>query len=537
MPSFFSRHRKGVSLAAIAVALAGVYGLRKAQYLAADPTGEKSDCAPAPQGIDDTRPDLAKVRAIKPLEGVTWSQMGGSINDVTCLNKTDIFGIVEVKSVEDIGKVLAFARDNGLTVTAAGVRHSMGGQAFRKGGVVLDMRRFNAIRVNADAKTVTVQPGATWHDIQNVLHPRFAVKAMQSTDIFTVGGSISVNAHGMDHQSGAMARSIRAMRVMLADGSVQDVSRERNRELFDLVVGGYGLFGIILEAELDIVDNAIYRTGRRTLDYKDFPAVFAREIAPDKNIALMYGHLSTAPSSFLREMLIYTYTKADDANVARKDLGDIAGIRMRRLVFNLSKKGGFFQELKWFSEKHIEHRMENCTVTRTRAIGSGEACLVNRNDPMHDSVPYLRNALRNDTDILHEYFVPRERLAPFIDEMREVLLANKTNLLNASVRVVDQEDNFLTYAPRPSFSVVLYINQTADDEGNAKMRKLTQELIDLTQRHGGRYFLPYQLYASAEQLKAAYPQVRDFFAARKKYDPAGVFSNTFAQKYAAALER
>jgi len=31
---------------------------------------------------------------------------------------------------------------------------------------------------------------------------------MQSTDIFSVGGSISVNAHGMDHQAGALAKSI-----------------------------------------------------------------------------------------------------------------------------------------------------------------------------------------------------------------------------------------------------------------------------------------------------------------------------------------
>ena len=40
--------------------------------------------------------------------------------------------------------------------------------------------------------------------------PRYAVQAMQSTDIFTVGGSISVNAHGMDHQAGAMAKSMRS---------------------------------------------------------------------------------------------------------------------------------------------------------------------------------------------------------------------------------------------------------------------------------------------------------------------------------------
>src|ERR1700720_2501869 len=136
----------------------------------------------------------------------------------------------------------------------------MGGQAFRKGGVVLDMRSFNRITLNQAGRRVPVQPGGTWHDIQIALHPRFAVRALQSTDIFSVGGSISVNAHGMVHQAGALAKSIKSMRVMLADGSLRTVSPTENRELFDLVVGGYGLFGVIVEAELDIADNLVYQT-------------------------------------------------------------------------------------------------------------------------------------------------------------------------------------------------------------------------------------------------------------------------------------
>lgn len=131
--------------------------------------------------------------------------------------------------------------------------------------------------------------------------------------------------------------------------------------------------------------------------------------------------------------------------------------------------------MKWLSEKHIEHRMETCTVTRAQAIGSAEACLVSRNDPMHDSVPYLRNSLPNDTDILHEYFIPRSQFVSFVDGMRKVLTDNKTNLLNASVRIVHQEGNFLTYSPEPAFSLVLYINQSTDEEGNRRMKKATEE--------------------------------------------------------------
>ena len=170
LKNFIRRHKAGVSLIALAIMAAGVFGVRKASVLAADPVGEKS-CAIASQAGDDAT-HVEQLRVIPPLAGVTWSQLGGSINDASCLNKTDIYGIVEVHSVDDIARTLAFAREHKLTVSPAGVRHSMGGQAFRKGGIVLDLRGFSAITLNETARTVTVQPGATWHDIQKISAPK-----------------------------------------------------------------------------------------------------------------------------------------------------------------------------------------------------------------------------------------------------------------------------------------------------------------------------------------------------------------------------
>ena len=139
-----------------------------------------------------------------PASELPWAQKGGTINDASCLNQTPVYGIVQVTSVEDIRNALHFARSNQLKVSIAGVRHSMGGHAFFKNALVLDMTNFNSMVLDEQSKVLTVQSGATWHAIQNLLHPTYAVKAMQSTDIFTVGGSISVNAHGMDHQAGSV---------------------------------------------------------------------------------------------------------------------------------------------------------------------------------------------------------------------------------------------------------------------------------------------------------------------------------------------
>jgi len=283
-----------------------------------------------------------------------------------------------------------------------------------------------------------------------------------------------------------------------------------------------------------VVPNDVYRSERQIIDYRDFPKAYAA-LAADPAVGLTYAHLSTAPGSLLTETLVYAYRmNPSDQGLTRAPLGEISSTKLRRLTVNLAKRNDFFRGAKWWIEKNLEHRFETCTITRAQAQGSGEACLVSRNDPMHDSVPYLRDNLKGETDILHEYFVPRAKLVPFIDDMRTLFRAQDANLVNASIRAVDAEHNALSYAPAPAFSVVLYLNQKTDADGTARMRRLTSDLIDLAHKHGGRFFLPYQLHYSPEQLTRSYPEIGAFFAEKRKWDPDGLFENSWSARFASS---
>src|SRR5262249_24450772 len=153
----------------------------------------------------------------------------------------------------------------------------------------------------------------------------------------------------------------------------------------------------------------------------------------------------------------------------------------------------------------------------------GEGCFVSRNQPMHDSVAYLRNNLPGETDILHEYFIPQDAFVPFIDGLRQIVREEHANLLNASVRVVHREDTALNYAPSDARrAVVLYLTQPTHAPGNDGMKRLTQRLVDLCADPRGRFFLPYQLHYSAAQLERSYPEIRAFFRAKRQFDPDGL---------------
>jgi FAD/FMN-containing dehydrogenase len=81
------------------------------------------------------------------------------------------------------------------------------------------------------------------------------------------------------------------------------------------------------------------------------------------------------------------------------------------------------------------------------------------------------------------------------------------------------------------FGFVLYFNVRCNEGDNQVLRTTTRELIDVAENAGGTYYLPYQLFYSPEQLRRAYPQIDEFFATKRKYDPAELFTNRFYEKY------
>jgi hypothetical protein len=93
---------------------------------------------------------------------------------------------------------------------------------------------------------------------------------------------------------------------------------------------------------------------------------------------------------------------------------------------------------------------------------------------MYNGLGLLRNRLSEYTDILQEYFVPHDQLVPFLDETRRAVTEHDAVLMNASIRVVHDDDIMLSYAGGERFSLVLYLSQQVSGEGNQDMADLTR---------------------------------------------------------------
>jgi FAD/FMN-containing dehydrogenase len=512
----------------LAVASLLVVGAKRIFDYGAAPDKEKESDFVFPPNSEQGKPTVILVKPNST--PFTFERRGGFVNDASHLNKTAVYGVVRITSEDDIRNALQFARDHNLKVSCAGQQHSMGGQTFTHNGLVLDLRDFNRIRLDKEHKTVNLQAGVRWWQLQQLLDKEgLSVKSMQSINIFSVGGTLSINAHGIDPMPGPVAPTVRSLRVMLSDGNIVQVSRTENAELFRHVLGGYGLFGVILDADLDIVDNEMYSRKTVYMDYKDFPKYYQTNVENNDDVGLIFGRLSVSPHSFLRETAVHAYFKTPfDGGLP--PLKPAVHNTLDRLIINFSKTGGFGRWTRWTLEKYAEPYLHDC-ISRNQAMSRKEVCLVSRNEEMYDDMAYLKNRLA-DTDILQEYFIPYDHMPEFVDGLRDVVLRDQTNLLNVTIRTVHRDsDTALPYAKENMFAFVLYFNVKFNERDNESLQKTTRDLIDVAYRAGGTYYLPYQLLYSKEQLQKCYPEIDEFLAAKKRFDPTGLFSNKFYEKY------
>lgn len=463
----------------------------------------------------------------------TWAPPAGMHVDAgrmaaTHVNRTVMLSPDSAEAVSQLGEALRQARAQGLKIAVAGARHSMGGQSVFPEGILIDMLDHKRMTLDSTAgpdgtRVLHVGAGARWSDVIPFLDARgCSVWIMQSNNPFTVGGTLSVNAHGWQHNRPPFVSSVEAFRLFAPDGSIKNCSRSENPELFRLAAGGYGLFGVILDVDLRVVPNVLYRAARERMAAREYPARYHASIDGDTSLGLVYGRLSIAPTSFLEKAVLTRYARVP---AAPPRLHKSAGAgpdetllwRFKQLMFEASVGSAFGKEVRWFLEQ---------------VVGGESASEDTRNQILNDPIDLFDTRDSTRTQLLHEYFIPRDSLEAFLKGARRIIPAHHGDLLNVTVRnLAEDKDAFLRYARRDDFSFVMLFSQPRTPAGDSSMAAMTRDLIDCALGAGGVYYLPYRLHATHDQFRRAYPMAQEFFALKRRYDPEEIFQNKLYQEY------
>ena len=454
------------------------------------------------------------------------------VNDIhSQLNSTRVLGILQPRSVEDVQSIVRTARKDRKLISVAGGRHAMGGQQFGTDTLLVDIRKLSRV-LNLDRKRgiIEVEAGIEWPELidsylalQNGDHQSWGIAQKQTgADRLTMAGTIAANAHGRGLKMKPFISDVESLVIVDATGTAHTCSRTENPELFRLVHGGYGLFGIVTSVQLRLTPRKkIERVVEiRTVD--DLMAAFEKRIAD----GFLYGDFQFSiehdSEDFLHKGVFSCYRPVPmDTPIpaAEKQLTDE---NWRQLLY-----------LAHTDEKQAFQRYADYYLsTNGQVYWSDTHQLSIYPDNYHREIDQRLHAPYPATEMITEIDVPRSMLKGFLDEVREDFRKNRVELIYGTVRLIERDDeSFLPWAKQPYACTIFNLHTVHSPEGLHRSEDAFRRLIDMAARRGGSYYLTYHRYATRKQVEACYPQFAEFLRLKKKYDPDERFQSDWYRHY------
>lgn len=437
-----------------------------------------------------------------------------TVNDVTQLNPINVYAVATPSTTADLQDAL---RKTSLPISIGGGHFSMGGHTASPGSLHLDLRGMNRVLEFSPAeRLIRVQAGIRWCDIQRFIDPHgLSVKIMQTYANFTVGGALSVNAHGRYMGLGPVVLSVRSITLVLASGEVREASPQQNSELFYAAIGGYGAIGIIAEAELELVPNTRVQRNSVKMATKDYPAWFDVNVRGRKEIT--FHNADLYPPLYNRARAV-TWTETD-LPADKPRLQPLNRAYLAELYFLWSVSESPFG--KWRREYLLDPLLYRKKKVHWRNYEAG-----------YDTAELEPLGRTERTYVLQEYFVPCTRMDEFVPKMSAILAKHRVNTINISIRhALADPGTLLSWARGETFAFVLYHKQRTRDNARERVGVWTRELIDAVLECGGTYYLPYQLHGTHEQFHRAYPRAKELFALKRELDPEYRLRGALWDKY------
>jgi len=456
------------------------------------------------------------------------------VNDVhSRLNTTRVAEIVRPRDIDELRVAVLDAAGRDLPVCPAGGRHSMGGQQFCEGAVLLDMRGMTrTVEFDAVRGLIEMEAGAMWTDVIRATHdlqagaPRWVIRQKQTgADDLTLGGSVSANAHGRGLTMGPMVDDVQELTLVTADGELVRCSRTRNAELFSLVVGGYGLFGVIATVTLRLRERTKLRRVVNILDVEDAVPAFYRRLEEGCEYGDFQYAIDPTDGDFLRRGVLACYAPAGpDAEVVGPDaaLSQEQWIGLLRLALTRKREA-----LQRYSQHYLSTH-GNVYWSDTMQLSTYVPSYVEILNELEGERAGPRESL-----MIGELYAPTGELLDFLGAARRVLRETGAEDIYGTIRAIREDTTtFLPWARQDYGCVIFNLRTRHTPEGVAHTNEVFRRLNAAALQRGGSFFLTYGRAADRGQIERAYPGFPEFLERKREYDPELRFQSEWWRWYA-----
>lgn len=426
---------------------------------------------------------------------VQWRNWAG---DQTCFPAS----VSRPHSVTELSASILRARERGEKVRAVGSGHSFSDVSKTDGTMVRldDLDRF--LDVDAASGLVKVEGGMTIHELsKRVAEHGLALENLGDIDVQTISGAISTATHGTGARLRNISSQVAALKLVLADGTTLECSRERDLETFKAAEVGLGCLGVIAEVTLRCVPSFQLRG-------VDAPMPLSEALDGFEELADGNDHFEFFVFPYADVALTRTNNRTDEPpkppSKASAYLNDVvltnhafgAFCRLGRAVPSLIPQ--------------INRLVTKLAGGRTR---------VDRSDRIFASPRLVRF-----TEM--EYSLRRGSTPEAVRRVMELVEAQRLAVpFPIEVRTVAADDAFMSTATGEDRGFVA-VHMFEGMEWEPYFRAVEAIMDDLDGRpHWGK-----RHFQAAEKLRGRYPDWDRFQAVRGKLDPDGVFRNGWTDR-------
>jgi len=458
--------------------------------------------------------------------------LGLVVNDVhSQLNATRVHAIVKPASVTDVQRAVADAHAAGKPMSIAGGRHAMGGQQFGEAAILVDTRDLNRVLAfDAERGTITVEGGIQWPQLLEFLNReqdgrdrQWGIYQKQTgADRLSLAGALSCNAHGRGLNLKPIVDQVEAFDLVDHAGEIRTCSRTQHRDLFRLAIGGYGLFGFITRVQLRLRPRLKVRRVVVLGETDGIADRFEERIRDGYQYGDYQFATDSSRDSFLRRGVFSCYEPVRPDTPLTEHPTRFHPEDWARLTFYSHK----------YKRRAFEVYSSRYLKTSGQIYWADWQLSAAYVDNYHADLDRALGARVKATEMITEIYVPRRSLHAFMEDARRTLRGRKANVIYGTVRLIEKDDEtFLAWARERYACVIFNLHVEHTPTAIEAAAGAFRDLIDLGIAHGGSYYLTYHRWASREQVERCYPQMREFLALKRRYDPDERFQSSWYRHY------
>jgi FAD-linked oxidoreductase len=408
----------------------------------------------------------------------------------------------EPATAEDLARTVTAAAAAGRTVCVAGSGHSFT-EAAMTDDVLLRLGGMRGV-LDADAGSglVRVAAGTVLGELNEEL-ARFglAMENLGDIDLQTIAGAISTGTHGTGARLRNISAQVEAIELVLADGSVRELTAAAEPDLLRAARVGIGALGAITAVTLRCVPSFVLRR-------VDEPRPRDEVFAAFEELALANDHFE-----------LFTFPYADSALVLERN-------RFEGPAAPRSRAAAFAEEVlleNWGLEalSAAGRALPRAIPALSRMAGklASGAQMVDRSDRVFVN-------RRNVRFTEMEYGVPREHGPEAARRVIEWVRANRFPVFFPLEMRVAAGDDALLSPSHERDTTYIAVHQYKGMEWRPYFEATEAIMAD----YGGRPHWGKRHFQTAETLAPLYPEWSKFAEARDALDPQRIFTNAYARR-------